>query len=142
MHICAYVKSRFARAQGRAQSFVNRRLNQKAKRRSIQISEPFGFKHVSTKLPGVTDDEINVLREKAIASRFVTIDSQLESSQKPPRPNKTRANYRGLTSSPLTASRPSITRSFATEDSVSQLGPASIYTTASSGSDSEARRSL
>jgi hypothetical protein len=87
-------------------------------------------------------NRINVLREKAIASRFVTIDSQLESSQKPPRPNKTRANYRGLTSSPLTASRPSITRSFATEDSVSQLGPASIYTTASSGSDSEARRSL
>lgn len=83
MHICAFVKSRLARAQGRAQSFVNRRLHQKAKRRSIQIvsfkptnpmlgksgeperetdggisqSEPFGFQHVATKLPGVTDDE-------------------------------------------------------------------------------------
>ena len=87
-------------------------------------------------------NRINVLREKAIASRFVTIDSQLESAQKPPRPNKTRANYRGLTSSPLTASRPSITRSFATEDTVSHLSPASIYSTASSGSEGEIKKSM
>lgn len=96
-------------------------------------------------LTDLTNNRINVLREKAIASRFVTIDSQLESHQKPPRPNKTRANYRGLTSAPLalTASRPSITRSFATEDSASHLGPASsgpasIYSTASSSGGSEA----
>lgn len=88
------------------------------------------------------ENRINVLREKAIASRFVTIDSQLESAQKPPRRNKTRANYRGLTSSPLTASRPSITRSFATEDTASHLSPASIYSTASSGSEGEIKKSV
>lgn len=82
---------------------------------------------------------LQVLREKAIASRFSTIDAQLAQQQhqqhdlhqKPSsRPNKTRAGYRGLTSSPLSASRPSITQSFAAEDSASQLS----HTTASSTS--------
>ena len=78
---------------------------------------------------------LQVLREKAIASRFSTIDAQLAQQQhdlhqKPSRPNKTRPGYRGLTSSPLSASRPSITQSFAVEDSASQLS----HTTASSTS--------
>lgn len=80
-----------------------------------------------------TSHRLQVLREKAIASRFATIDEQ-QHDMKPSRPNKTRTGYRGLTSSPLSASRPSITQSFAAEDSVSQLS----HTTASSvsgGSD-------
>lgn len=72
---------------------------------------------------------LQVLREKAIASRFATIDEQQhDPHQKPSRPNKTRTGYRGLTSTPLSASRPSITQSFAAEDSVSHL----THTTASS----------
>lgn len=71
------------------------------------------------------------------------MDAQLESGQRPPRPSKPRANYRGLASSPLTASRPSITRSFATEDSVSQLSPASTYIAASSSeSEGGAKKSV
>lgn len=140
-------------------------------------SEPFGFRHVTTNIKGLSEDEyvtnliashavkhhlprcvcqaatrsqtsqthiekkltatcrLQVLREKAIASRFSTIDAQLaqqqhELHQKPSRPNKTRPGYRGLTSSPLSASRPSITQSFAAEDSASQLS----HTTASSTS--------
>lgn len=86
---------------------------------------------------------LQVLREKAIASRFSTIDAQLAQQQqqqqhdlhqKPARPNKTRAGYRGLTSSPLSASRPSITQSFAAEDSASQLSHTSASST-SGGSD-------
>lgn len=84
---------------------------------------------------------LQVLREKAIASRFSTIDAQLAQQQqqqqqqgdlhqKPSRPNKTRAGYRGLTSSSLNASRPSIAQSFTAEDSASQLS----HTTASSTS--------
>lgn len=81
---------------------------------------------------------LQVLREKAIASRFSTIDAQLaqqqqqqgDPHQKPSRPNKTRAGYRGLTSSSLNASRPSIAQSFTAEDSASQLS----HTTASSTS--------
>lgn len=83
---------------------------------------------------------LQVLREKAIASRFSTIDAQLAQQQqhdlhqKPARANKTRAGYRGLTSSPLSASRPSITQSFAAEDSASQLSRSSV-SSASGGSD-------
>jgi hypothetical protein len=77
---------------------------------------------------------LQVLREKAIASRFSTIDAQLAQQQhdlhqKPSRPNKTRPGYRGLTSSPLSASRPSITQSFAAEDSASQLSHTTVSST-------------
>lgn len=141
-------------------------------------SEPFGFRHVTTNIEGLSEDEyvslsdcipsyhsttyqihslgnhppqttrilttarrLQVLREKAIASRFSTIDAQLAQQQqqhdlhqKPARANKTRAGYRGLTSSPLSASRPSITQSFAAEDSASQLSHSSASST-SGGSD-------
>ncbi|KAH8780204.1 hypothetical protein F5883DRAFT_517135 [Diaporthe sp. PMI_573] len=135
MQVCNSFKLRLARVQSVVKNVVNRRLRKEKKRRSIQISEPFGFRHVTTNIKGLSDEELQVLREKAIASRFSTIDAQLAQQQhdlhqKPSRPNKTRPGYRGLTSSPLSASRPSITQSFAAEDSASQLS----HTTASSTS--------
>ncbi|KAL1870167.1 hypothetical protein Daus18300_005231 [Diaporthe australafricana] len=117
MQVCNSFKLSLARVHSVVKNVVNRRLRKEKKRRSIQI----------------------VLREKAIASRFSTIDAQLAQQQqhdihqKPSRPNKTRAGYRGLTSSPLSASRPSITQSFAAEDSASQLS----HTTASSSGGSD-----
>ncbi|POS77942.1 hypothetical protein DHEL01_v203655 [Diaporthe helianthi] len=131
MQVCNSFKLRLARVQSVVKNVVNRRLRKEKKRRSIQISEPFGFRHVTTNIKGLGDEELQILREKAIASRFATIDEQqqqYDSHQKPSRPNKTRAGYRGLTSTPLSASRPSITQSFAAEDSTSQLS----HTTASS----------
>ncbi|KAJ0118690.1 hypothetical protein N8I77_001520 [Diaporthe amygdali] len=139
MQVCNSFKLRLARVQSVVKNVVNRRLRKEKKRRSIQISEPFAFRHVTTNIKGLSEDELQVLREKAIASRFSTIDAQLAQQQqhdlhqKPARPNKTRAGYRGLTSSPLSASRPSITQSFAAEDSASQLS----HTTASSSGGSD-----
>ncbi|KAK7709854.1 hypothetical protein SLS64_006096 [Diaporthe eres] len=137
MQVCNSFKLRLARVQSVVKNVVNRRLRKEKKRRSIQISEPFAFRHVTTNIKGLSEDDLQVLREKAIASRFSTIDAQLAQQQqqhdlhqKPARPNKTRTGYRGLTSSPLSASRPSITQSFAAEDSASQLS----HTTASSTS--------
>ncbi|KAK7751374.1 hypothetical protein SLS62_006630 [Diatrype stigma] len=43
---------------------------QTPKRRSLQISAPFNFKHESVILPGVSEDEIAILKEKAAASRL------------------------------------------------------------------------
>ncbi|KAI3397431.1 hypothetical protein diail_10762 [Diaporthe ilicicola] len=136
MQVCNSFKLRLARVQSVVKNVVNRRLRKEKKRRSIQISEPFGFRHVATNIKGLSEDELQVLREKAIASRFSTIDAQLaqhDLHQKPARTNKTRVGYRGLTSSPLSASRPSVTQSFAAEDSASQLS----HTTASSSSGSD-----
>ncbi|KAI1487714.1 hypothetical protein F4809DRAFT_561731 [Biscogniauxia mediterranea] len=40
------------------------------KRQSLQISAPFNFKHESVSLPGVSEDEIAMLKEKARATRL------------------------------------------------------------------------
>ncbi|KAJ9142950.1 hypothetical protein NKR23_g6762 [Pleurostoma richardsiae] len=42
----------------------------KEKKRVLEISAPFNFQKVDLNLPGISDDEISVLREKAIASRI------------------------------------------------------------------------
>ncbi|KAI0006785.1 hypothetical protein F4779DRAFT_548042 [Xylariaceae sp. FL0662B] len=39
-------------------------------RRSLQISAPFNFKHETVSLPGVSEDEIAILKEQAAASRL------------------------------------------------------------------------
>ncbi|KAI1819844.1 hypothetical protein F4861DRAFT_543540 [Xylaria intraflava] len=38
------------------------------KRSSLQISAPFNFKHETVSLPGLSEDELEVLKEKAMAS--------------------------------------------------------------------------
>lgn len=38
-------------------------------RRTLQISKPFNFKHENATLPGYSEDEIAILKEKAAASR-------------------------------------------------------------------------
>ncbi|KAH7035515.1 uncharacterized protein B0I36DRAFT_318518 [Microdochium trichocladiopsis] len=41
-----------------------------AHRRSLRISAPFNFVHESSALPGISEDEISILKEKAAASRI------------------------------------------------------------------------
>lgn len=41
---------------------------------SRQISSPFDFRHESSSLPGISDDEISMLRDKAAASRIGIAD--------------------------------------------------------------------
>ncbi|KAF3766907.1 hypothetical protein M406DRAFT_321401 [Cryphonectria parasitica EP155] len=94
----------------------------KSQRRSIKISDPFDFKHISDVPEGLNQDEINVLREKAAASRMVAIEDQPSSrpcsrngdyhhhlhhhhtafgvfGTRPQPQVKSRAGYRGLASS-------------------------------------------
>ncbi|ORY59734.1 uncharacterized protein BCR38DRAFT_412728 [Pseudomassariella vexata] len=56
----------------RLQHFMGRKP--KAKRRSITISAPYNFKHESANLPGISEDEITILKEKAAASRLGVAD--------------------------------------------------------------------
>ncbi|KAK3353238.1 hypothetical protein B0T25DRAFT_206384 [Lasiosphaeria hispida] len=55
------------------QDMVTFRRRKDAKRQ-FQISEPFNFKKEPTTLPGLNEDEISVLREKAAASRLGIAD--------------------------------------------------------------------
>lgn len=54
----------FRRMRTRVQTVFRRR----EKKRTYEISAPFNFKKECTILPGITQDEISVLREKAAAS--------------------------------------------------------------------------
>jgi hypothetical protein len=59
-------------------------------RRTLQISKPFNFKHVNASLPGYSEDEIAILKEKAAASRLGVApeheDDRLTSPRRAPAP--------------------------------------------------------
>ncbi|KAI0837829.1 hypothetical protein F5Y06DRAFT_65228 [Hypoxylon sp. FL0890] len=53
----------------------------------LQISAPFNFKHETVSLPGVSEDEIAILKEQAAMSRFGSADpSSIGSPRKAPAP--------------------------------------------------------
>ncbi|KAJ4164497.1 hypothetical protein LMH87_006169 [Akanthomyces muscarius] len=62
MHVRNNVKMIYSRMQ----TLLNRRSKQK---RAIEISAPFDLKLEPVSLPGVSQDELTILREKATASR-------------------------------------------------------------------------
>ncbi|KAL7629740.1 hypothetical protein AAE478_001263 [Parahypoxylon ruwenzoriense] len=54
---------------------------------ALQISAPFNFKHETISLPGVSEDEIAILKEQAAASRFGYADpSSIGKPRKAPAP--------------------------------------------------------
>ncbi|KAI1478760.1 hypothetical protein K445DRAFT_13090 [Daldinia sp. EC12] len=54
---------------------------------ALQISAPFNFKHETLSLPGVSEDEIAILKEQAAASRFSAADpSSIGTPRKAPAP--------------------------------------------------------
>ncbi|KAI1383664.1 uncharacterized protein F4822DRAFT_434780 [Hypoxylon trugodes] len=56
---------------------------------ALQISAPFDFKHETLSLPGVSEDEIAILKEQAAASRMmsgVADPSDIRSPRKAPAP--------------------------------------------------------
>ncbi|KAH8913007.1 hypothetical protein BR93DRAFT_964134 [Coniochaeta sp. PMI_546] len=55
----------FRRIRSRLQDMVSFR---REKKRTLKISAPYNFKKEGTYLPGITESEISVLREKAAAS--------------------------------------------------------------------------
>ncbi|KAK4035042.1 hypothetical protein C8A01DRAFT_48707 [Parachaetomium inaequale] len=54
----------------RLYSSLQEMVGLRRRKRQLQISESFNFKKETTILPGLTEDEISVLREKAAASRL------------------------------------------------------------------------
>ncbi|OTB01107.1 hypothetical protein M426DRAFT_14824 [Hypoxylon sp. CI-4A] len=54
---------------------------------ALQISAPFNFKHETFSLPGVSEDEIAILKEQAASSRFGATDpSSFGTPRKAPSP--------------------------------------------------------
>ncbi|OAA32223.1 hypothetical protein AAL_01555 [Moelleriella libera RCEF 2490] len=56
----------------RIQSIIRDRA--KKQRREIEISAPFDMKHETVNIPGVSQEEIAILREKAAASRIGVLE--------------------------------------------------------------------
>ncbi|KAK0641480.1 hypothetical protein B0T16DRAFT_461540 [Cercophora newfieldiana] len=77
MSVCMNVKMLCASLQ----DMVGFRRRKDAKR--LQISQPFNFKKEATILPGLTEDEITVLREKAAASCLGVADDLHSRSPSP-----------------------------------------------------------
>ncbi|KAI8946011.1 hypothetical protein F4801DRAFT_93520 [Xylaria longipes] len=61
---------------------LQRLVGLKSKRNShtLHISAPFNFKHESISLPGLSEDDIATLKEKAAATRLGAGDNSNESS--------------------------------------------------------------
>ncbi|KAK5658265.1 hypothetical protein OQA88_2240 [Cercophora sp. LCS_1] len=79
MQVYASAKRLFQDAVG-----LKRRKNIKR----LQISQPFDFKKEAVIIPGLSEDEISVLREKAVASCIGTIDDHgSRSSSRAPSPD-------------------------------------------------------
>ena len=97
MQVCINVK----RICASLQDMVGFRRRKDGKRQ-LQISQPFNFKKETTILPGLTHDEITVLREKAAASCLGIADHLHSRSSTPdythprqPPPIPIRASSRG-----------------------------------------------
>ncbi|KAI1403579.1 hypothetical protein F4819DRAFT_205950 [Hypoxylon fuscum] len=56
-----------------------------SEKQPLHISAPFNFKHETVSLPGVSEDEIAVLKEQ-VASRMYTDPSSIGSPRKAPAP--------------------------------------------------------
>ncbi|KAK4454460.1 hypothetical protein QBC34DRAFT_471378 [Podospora aff. communis PSN243] len=103
MSVCMNVKMLCSSLQG----MVGLRRRKDVKRQ-LQISQPFNFKKETTILPGVTEDEITVLREKAAASCLGVADELHSRSPSPdyahprqPPPIPTRHSSRNSTAALL-----------------------------------------
>lgn len=61
----------------RLQSMIRDRARKQ--RREVEISAPFGLKREPVSLPGVSQEEIDILREKAAASQIGVLELRSES---------------------------------------------------------------
>ncbi|KAI0876014.1 hypothetical protein GGS24DRAFT_261849 [Hypoxylon argillaceum] len=71
--ICLPIKSftsRLQRLVGMKSKAAAAAANEKRNSHILHISAPFNFKHESISLPGLSEDDIAILREKAAASRL------------------------------------------------------------------------
>ncbi|KAK7420875.1 hypothetical protein QQZ08_010204 [Neonectria magnoliae] len=71
----------------RVQTLIRQR--RRKEKRAMQISAPFNLKHEPVQLPGVSEDEIAMLRDKAAASRIGIADPVLPTPLTPRSPYST-----------------------------------------------------
>ncbi|GAP93442.1 hypothetical protein SAMD00023353_12200030 [Rosellinia necatrix] len=69
------VTARLQRLIGLKSKAAAAAANEKRHSHAIQISAPFNFKHESISLPGLSEDDIAHLKEKAAASRLGSVAS-------------------------------------------------------------------
>jgi hypothetical protein len=73
----------------RVQTILRRRQRKQQQRKpTLEISAPFDFKREAVCLPGISEDEISILREKAAASRIGVAEAM------PPSPSSMLAHAR------------------------------------------------
>ncbi|KAI0538119.1 hypothetical protein GGR58DRAFT_320101 [Xylaria digitata] len=65
-----YFTARLQRLVGLKSKAAAAAASEKRNSRTLQISAPFNFKHESISLPGLSEDDIAILKEKAAASRL------------------------------------------------------------------------
>ncbi|KAK2591982.1 hypothetical protein QQS21_010318 [Conoideocrella luteorostrata] len=63
----------------RLQSIIRDRARKQQQRREVEISAPYDLKLEPVNLPGVSQEEIAILREKAAASRIGVLELRPES---------------------------------------------------------------
>lgn len=63
------IKSNVRMLYSRVQTILRKR-QRKEEKPTLEISAPFNFKREPVCLPGISEDEISILREKAAASRI------------------------------------------------------------------------
>ncbi|GAW14492.1 hypothetical protein ANO14919_038950 [Xylariales sp. No.14919] len=68
--LCNNFTARLQRLVGLKSSKAAAAAGEKRNSRPLQISAPFNFKHETISLPGLSEDDIAILKEKAAASRL------------------------------------------------------------------------
>ncbi|KAH7160853.1 hypothetical protein EDB81DRAFT_329048 [Dactylonectria macrodidyma] len=84
MHISTNVRTLCSRVHT-----LIRQRRRKEQQRSMQISAPFNLKHEPVQLPGISEDEIAMLRDQAAASRIGIADPALPTPLTPRSPYST-----------------------------------------------------
>ncbi|QUC20199.1 uncharacterized protein UV8b_04440 [Ustilaginoidea virens] len=70
------LKHNFIMLYTRLQTMLRDRIRKP--RRHVEISAPYDVKHKPVNLPGVSQEELSILREKAVASRIGVLELRPE----------------------------------------------------------------
>ncbi|KAG6151179.1 hypothetical protein E4U37_005233 [Claviceps purpurea] len=74
-----HVKQNFVMLYTRIQSVIRNRSRRQRRQPDVEISAPFGLKREAVNLPGVSQEELSILREKAAASQIGILELRPES---------------------------------------------------------------
>ncbi|KAH8895639.1 hypothetical protein GQ53DRAFT_838611 [Thozetella sp. PMI_491] len=124
MHTCVSVKSNMKRFCARFHGFGVIRKRKEPKR-TLEISAPFNFQKNETMLPGLSEDEVAMLREKAAASRLGIADHR-DMNNPFVTANSSRASSKGSRSPPVSPVSPVSTLDLTAGSPVAPITPVMI----------------